>query len=162
MLAKFAPQAAIFTLDLDAAGASAATVATEAENVAKGFVGNRFRGTPEENRIVQLFGDSRSLDFGPWSVSVDLVLIDGGHSYECASSDTRSALQIVGGNGVIVWDDYMRGWPVVVQAVDEAPTNIRAHTFRLAGTDMAVYDPLVAALWDHSPPRKSLGKRQRA
>ena len=35
-----------------------------------------------------------------------MVIVDGGHSYEVAKSDTQNALRLVRNGGIIVWDDY--------------------------------------------------------
>lgn len=65
-----------------------------------------FKGTPESSRIKQLFGWSTNFDFAPYCRSIDLVFIDGDHSYAGVTSDTRNALQIVRKGGIVVWDDY--------------------------------------------------------
>ena len=48
-----------------------------------------------------------------------MVIVDGGHSYEVAKSDTQNALRLVRNGGVIAWDDYGDFWPGVKRAVDE-------------------------------------------
>jgi predicted O-methyltransferase YrrM len=135
LLARNLPDACILTLDLDPALASIATVDGEIDNARSG-VGSRFIGHPEAQRIEQLIGDSRSFDFSPWFGSIDLVIVDAGHEYESASADTATAFQLLRPGGVIVWDDYVTGWPGVVRAVDESGRKV----FHLAGTDLAVYD----------------------
>ena len=35
------------------------------------------------------------------------------------AADSVTALKLISRAGVIVWDDYVRGWPGVVAAVDE-------------------------------------------
>lgn len=128
--------AEILTLDLPPERAAViASVVEEERNVTEG-VGGRFRGEPEAERITQLLGDSRMLDFSPWYGTVDLVLIDAGHDYESAKADTETALKLLSPNGVAVWDDYQIGWPGVVRAVEETGVAV----VRIAGTDFAVYD----------------------
>jgi predicted O-methyltransferase YrrM len=135
LLARCAPKAEVFTLDLPQSAADAATVAMEVEN-AKAGVGSLFAGQEAATRITQLFGDSRSFDFSPWFDSIDLVLIDGGHEYEVVSADTATAKKLLNPRrGVAVWDDYMPGWPGVVRAVDESGLSV----FSIAGTDLAVH-----------------------
>jgi predicted O-methyltransferase YrrM len=136
LLARSAPQAEVFTLDLPPQGAGVATEAAEAAHAEIGGIGSRFRDTPEAQRITQLFGDSRTFDASRWYGTVDVVLIDGGHEYEVAKADTATALKLVAPGGVIVWDDYMILWPGVVRAVDESGVPV----FRLAATDFAVYE----------------------
>src|SRR5690606_750981 len=97
-----------------------------------------FCGTPEARRIHQLWGDSRTFDCSPYQGTCDLVFIDACHDYEFAASDTQKALRLVSPTGVVVWHDYMEGWPGVVRAVDELlPTCCIYH---IAGTSLAVFD----------------------
>jgi predicted O-methyltransferase YrrM len=138
LLARNLPDALITTLDLAPGHAEAASVEDELANALDG-VGRRFAGLPESARIQQLLGDSREFDFSPWFGTIDLVIVDAGHDYECVAADTATALQLVRPGGVIIWDDYTPGWPDVVRAVDEMGRKV----FHLAGTDLAVLDELV-------------------
>lgn len=135
LIARCAPDAEILTLDLPPESAAVATLTAEAANIEAGEVGVKFRDSPEAARITQLYGDSRTFDFTPWHGSVDLVVVDGGHEYDVAASDTRSAHRLLTRGGAIVWDDYMPYWPGVVQAVEESNLAV----FHLARTDLAVY-----------------------
>jgi len=65
-------------------------------------------GTPEQDRIVRLYGDSAKFDFSPYHGRVDLFFIDGAHSYDYVRSDTLNALKCVRPGGVIAWHDYGR------------------------------------------------------
>lgn len=137
ILARNAPDAEILTLDLPPDQAAVATVAAEVANNAREGVGARFRGTPDADRITQLYGDSTRFDFTPWYGTVDLVFVDAGHEYDAVASDTMNALKLRSSNGIIVWDDYCVYWPGVMQAVDE----LAPGAFRLHGTEFAVFDP---------------------
>jgi predicted O-methyltransferase YrrM len=118
-LALAAPNARVFTLDLPIDLAQSATVADERDHVAAGRIGDEFRGRPEEARITQLHGDSTTFDFTPYRGSIDLVLVDACHEYEYVRSDSRTALELVRPGGLVIWHDYMSGWPGVVRAVDD-------------------------------------------
>lgn len=65
-----------------------------------------FHHYEEKNKIVELFGDSSSFDFSPYYGKVDLVFIDGNHSYDFVKSDTENAMKMLSPKGVIVWHDY--------------------------------------------------------
>ena len=68
----------------------------------KDVSGTRFRGTDCESRITQLYGDSATYDFSRHVGTVDLVFVDGSHSYEYVVSDSRLSLSLLrGGKGVI-------------------------------------------------------------
>lgn len=118
-LAEAAPESEIFTLDLPRGASASHFVAHETAVVDRDGVGVRFYGTEAADRITQLRADSRTFDFSPWAGTCDLVLIDGGHDYETARRDTHNALRLRSASGIVVWDDYIPGWPGVVRAVDE-------------------------------------------
>ena len=65
-----------------------------------------YRGEPLENKIVELFGDSMTFDYTPYLGGMDLVFIDGNHSYEYVRSDTENALRLLSSRGVIIWHDF--------------------------------------------------------
>jgi hypothetical protein len=72
----------------------------------KGFQGIFFRGKPEADRIVQLHGDCRKFDYSPYESSMDLVFVDGGHTYELIENDTKQAFRLIKPGGIIIWHDY--------------------------------------------------------
>jgi predicted O-methyltransferase YrrM len=80
----------IFTLDLQASEQ----------------IGSAFRNTTYSSKIHQLYGNSLTFDYTPYQQSMDLVLVDANHSYECVRSDTEKAFALLRPGGVIVWDDY--------------------------------------------------------
>jgi len=81
--------------------------------------GVRFKGSPYANRIHQLLGDSRTLDFTPYYNSVDLVFVDGSHHYDCVLSDSRHALKMMSRGGAVIWHDYASYAPGVVQVLND-------------------------------------------
>lgn len=68
--------------------------------------GSVFLDTAEQKRITQLYGWSDRYDFSPYIQSVDLMFIDGDHSFASVKSDTDQALRLVKPGGMIIWDDY--------------------------------------------------------
>lgn len=44
-------------------------------------IGEAFKGTSENSKITQLYGDSREFDFSPWYGQCDFVWIDACHDY---------------------------------------------------------------------------------
>ncbi len=65
-----------------------------------------YRGTPFEDKIVELFGDSRTFDYSPHVGRMDLVFIDGNHSAEYVRADTENAFRLLSTRGVIIWHDF--------------------------------------------------------
>lgn len=60
-----------------------------------------------DTRLNLIYGDSISMSVDDLELNgqVELVFIDGGHSYEIIKSDSDNALKMVK-NGVIIWHDY--------------------------------------------------------
>lgn len=72
-------------------------------------VGERFLGHPAQQRITQLWGDSRTFDFTPYWGTCELVFIDADHSAEAVRRDSETALRLVDRErGVVLWHDALR------------------------------------------------------
>lgn len=134
------PHAEIFTLDLDPAARATHRHGLGVGGFPEFEVGARFRGRPAAAKIRQLYGDSLTFDFARFAGSVDLVLIDGDHTYEFVKADTANAFAVLRPGGVIVWDDYR--WSPrhpecagVTRAVNELLPG--RDCFALAGTRLA-------------------------
>lgn len=69
-------------------------------------VGAYFRGSDREDRITQLFVDSQSFDPAPYRQTMDLIFVDGDHSYAGVKNDTEKAFEMLAPGGVILWHDY--------------------------------------------------------
>lgn len=69
-------------------------------------VGYYFKGTGRDDRIKQIFMDSKKFDPAPYKKSMDLIFIDGDHSYEGVKNDTEKALEMLKPGGIILWHDY--------------------------------------------------------
>jgi predicted O-methyltransferase YrrM len=68
----------------------------------------------------QILGDSKAVGEDWGGGLVDLVFIDGDHSYEGASGDIEVWLPHIKEGGLMVFHDYNeKTWPTVVQAVDD-------------------------------------------
>ncbi len=64
-------------------------------------------------------------DFAPLRAAAQFVFVDASHDYESVVSDSRRAIEMLGTDGVIVWDDYQAGpHPGVTQALDELSTSV--------------------------------------
>jgi predicted O-methyltransferase YrrM len=67
-----------------------------------------FHGHSKAERIItQLYGDSATFDYTPYVGQMDLVFIDGAHTYDYVLSDTKIALKLLKPTGgIIIWHDY--------------------------------------------------------
>jgi predicted O-methyltransferase YrrM len=108
-----APEAKIYTLDLPAdhplhQNAPHYTYDDQlVVNLSKANINQRIYQThPCHNKIIELFGDSLTFDFSPYYQKMDLIFIDGGHSYANVSSDTENAFKMLSPKGIIIWHDF--------------------------------------------------------
>lgn len=138
-LASSAPDVEVWTLDLPEDQGFLHAQARQSQTVQQ-QTGHRYRRLPYADRVTQLFGDSRYFDFSPWTAGIDLVLIDGGHTYEIVRSDSANALKMLAPGGVIIWDDYSPAWPDVVRAVDDFSAASRLNPVHIASTGLAIVD----------------------
>ena len=70
------------------------------------YGGFLYAGTAMENRVEQLYGDSKAFDETAWAGKCDLIFIDGAHAYSYIKSDSEKAFRMVRPGGVILWHDY--------------------------------------------------------
>jgi predicted O-methyltransferase YrrM len=120
-LAINAPAATVYTLDLPRAGVASSEKPLHRHELVyaeKEVSGIKFLGTEMEKNIVQLFGDSGSFDFMPYAHKIDLIFIDGSHTFEYVVNDSLNALQMLKPGGVILWHDYGR-WDGVTAALNQ-------------------------------------------
>jgi predicted O-methyltransferase YrrM len=100
----------VYTLDLPKTGISDAKLPLDRWDVSyinKDASGTRFLHTDCESKITSLYGDSAAFDFSPYYDKIDLIFIDGAHTYEYAMNDTAAALKMLrGGKGVLLWHDF--------------------------------------------------------
>ena len=74
--------------------------------LARRELGCAFHNTSWQSRITQLLGNSATFDYSPYYDSIDLVLVDGSHSYPFVLRDTLNAFRMIRPGGVILWHDY--------------------------------------------------------
>lgn len=109
--------------------------------------GDAFAGTPEVDRIEMLFGDSATFDYSPFEGAIDVVYIDGSHSYSYVKNDTEAALRMLSPGGAIVWDDFP-GYAGIYAYLEEFAARLHVLLLHIRGTRLVVYSrqPLIADL----------------
>ena len=100
--------------------------------------GEAFLETAEADRIERLFGDSATFDYSRYEASIDVVYIDGSHSYSYVKNDTEAALRMLGPRGVIVWDDYP-AYNGVYAYLQEFAQRMDTTLLHLQGTRLVIY-----------------------
>ncbi len=138
------PDARITTLTLapDQLGAYQAGAGDGSRETRAALTESRFdrflySGTDVEHKVVQLFGDSKAFDEGPYAASCDLVFVDGSHAYSYVRSDSAKALRMLKPGGLLLWHDYSPLVPGVFRALNELVRELPL--VHLRGTAIVAY-----------------------
>ncbi|HKP53260.1 MAG TPA: class I SAM-dependent methyltransferase [Chloroflexia bacterium] len=133
------PECEVYTLDMppDDKSLKLPGVDLDPPEANASRIGERFRGTEYERQITQLYGDSATFDYSPYRGKMDLVFVDGSHSYSYVVNDTRKALEMLSPRGTIIWDDCANIHPGVPEALDKFGE--RLPISRIANTRFAAY-----------------------
>lgn len=99
-------------------------------------IGRFYRPINTSERIVQLFGDSRTFDYRQYHHAMDLVIVDACHLYEYVISDSMKAFDLLSERGVILWHDFANSLDVTM-AVRKLATN--HNILHIEGTWLAVH-----------------------
>jgi predicted O-methyltransferase YrrM len=139
IMAMSAPGSHIYTIDLppDRSELALQGLDNDPPESDPDIIGRRFRGANIEKQITQLYGDSANFDVSPFRGAMDLVFVDGSHSYEYVRSDSRAALEMLSPRGAIIWDDCTREFPGLVRALNELGVSIAIS--RIAFTRFAIH-----------------------
>ncbi len=136
LMARQAPEARVETLDIGRDRPSLAPQKDEPPLRDAEIVGQAFRGTEQEKEITQHLGDSATFDYAPFAGQMDLVFVDGAHTYPYVKADSRAAFGLARPGGVVVWDDCNYVCPGVSKALlelrREGDPVYRIHATRLA------------------------------
>jgi hypothetical protein len=100
--------------------------------------GTSYLNTPEQSRIIQLYGDSATFDYSPYYGCIDLVFIDASHSYSYVKSDSENAFKMLSRSGTIVWDDYTH-YPGIYAYLNEIAPKLDKPIMHIRGTRLALY-----------------------
>lgn len=82
---------------------------------------------PEDlrSKVTFLQADSASFDTAPYRESMDFVFVDGAHSYEYVSNDTRKGLEMLRRGGVIAWHDCAPNHRDVVRFLQQSGLDVQ-------------------------------------
>jgi hypothetical protein len=89
-------------------------------------------------RIVNLYGDSETFDFSPYSGSIDLVHIDGTRRVDSLRADADAAFGMLSELGTIIWYGYSYQ-PAVYAYLNELAPLLDCPIYHLIGTRLALY-----------------------
>ena len=120
-------------------GAGDSALATQWAREESTFTRFLYTGTDVEERITQLFGDSKAFDETPYVGRCDVVFVDGSHAHSYVVSDTAKALRMVRPGGIVLWHDYSgpSGAVDVFRALNELARTLPL--VHIAGTTLVAY-----------------------
>ncbi|MFN2462444.1 MAG: class I SAM-dependent methyltransferase [Candidatus Dormibacteria bacterium] len=130
------PNAQVYTVDLPAGAVTVHPPGRNDHAVALPAGERYWAGTAVEPRIVQILGDSATVDLGLLAGKCELIFIDGAHSAEYVRSDTERAFELVATRAAILWDDYWQFAPDVVAYLDRRQD---LDLFRLPSSRLVVW-----------------------
>ena len=62
-----------------------------------------------EKKIKVIFQNSLNFDHIQYKEKMDLIFIDGGHTYSVVKNDSEKSFEMINKNGIILWHDYVPG-----------------------------------------------------
>ena len=99
-----------------------------------------FSGEEVENKIKVIFQNSLEFNHQEYMGKMDLIFIDGGHTYSVVKNDSEKSFDMVSKNGIILWHDYVPGKQSakdVVKYIHEISKNKKI--FSINGTTLAYF-----------------------
>jgi predicted O-methyltransferase YrrM len=140
--------AQIFTVDLPPGSAGTQYPVTEPHLVEKrGSRTDLWDAYGVTDRITQIYCDSATLSPRRLPPGIDLVFVDGSHSYDYVRNDSRIAFEVLSPDGVVIWDDYATAKEGVFRYLNQLAGE--RDLIHLAGTDLVMYDPGFHRFDDH-------------
>jgi hypothetical protein len=96
-----------------------------------------YQGTDVEEKVTQLYGDSKAFDETPYRGRCDLIFVDGSHAASYVRSDTDKALRMLRPGGLLLWHDYSPHVPGVFATLNALAR--RLPLVHLGGTTLVAY-----------------------
>lgn len=109
------------------------------------FIQNNYFFSKDLKNVTHIRHNSRTFDFSPFLGSIDLVFVDGDHSYEGVKIDTHNAFRLLRDHSsVIVWHDYGFSsetvrWTLLAGILDGCPEEKRNNLYHVSNTVCAMY-----------------------
>ena len=92
-----------------------------------------FSNTEVEKKINIIFQNSLEFNEQKFEKKMDLIFIDGGHTYSVVKNDTEKAFKMLNSEGIILWHDYVPGKRSsrdVVKCIDEISKNVKIQNIK--------------------------------
>ncbi len=99
-----------------------------------------FSGEDVEKKIKVIFQNSLEFNHKEYEKKIDLIFIDGGHTYSIVKNDSEKSFEMLSENGIILWHDYVPGKQSardVVRYIHEISKN--KEIYNIKGTTLAYF-----------------------
>jgi len=99
-----------------------------------------FSGDDVEKKIQVIFKNSLYFNHKDYKNKMDLIFIDGGHTYSVVKNDSEKSFDMIKKNGIILWHDYVpgkRSAKDVVKYIHEISKNKKLYSIK--GTSLVFY-----------------------
>ena len=99
-----------------------------------------FSGEDVEKKIKVVFQNSLKFNHKEFKDKIDLIFIDGGHTYSVVKNDSEKSFDMISKNGIILWHDYVPGKQStkdVVKYIHEISKNKKIYSIK--GTTLAYF-----------------------
>ncbi len=77
------------------------------------------------DRVTFLRSDSATFDESPYIANIDLVFVDGAHSYEYVKNDTEKGWKMLRPGGILAWHDCVPSHRDVVKYIKQSGYNVK-------------------------------------
>ncbi len=99
-----------------------------------------FSGEPEEKKIKVFFMNSLKFDEKNFVNKMDLIFIDGGHTFSIIQNDSDKAFKMIKSKGIILWHDYNLGKKSSKDIVRYLNSiSIQKQIFKIKNTSLCFY-----------------------
>ena len=68
-----------------------------------------FSDKKEEKKIKIIFQNSLNFEHNRFKNEMDLIFVDGGHTYSVVKNDSEKSFDMLNSSGIILWHDYVPG-----------------------------------------------------
>ena len=99
-----------------------------------------FSGEDVEKKIQVIFQNSLDFNHKEYEKKIDLIFIDGGHTYSVVKNDSEKSFDMLTKNGIILWHDYVpekRSANDVVKYIHEISKNKKLYSIK--GTSLVYF-----------------------
>ena len=109
------------------------------------FLQNNCFFSKDLKNVTHIGHNSHTFDFSPFIRRIDLVFVDGDHSYEAVKLDTHNAFKLLRNHfSTIVWHDYGFSsetvrWTVLAGILDGCPEEKIDNLYHVSNTMCAMY-----------------------